>query len=84
MRWPLKLRKWQSGDSMIVLGMKHRKKISDILIDLKVDVWTKEEAYVLIDATGTILWLIGYRVSDLCKVTDSSNSLLHIQIGTAE
>jgi tRNA(Ile)-lysidine synthase len=64
--------------------MKHRKKISDILIDLKVDVWTKEEAYVLIDATGTILWLIGYRVSDLCKVTDSSNSLLHIQIGTAE
>ena len=79
-----KLRKWQSGDSMIVLGMKHRKKISDILIDLKVDVWTKEKTYVLIDATGTILWLIGYRVSDLCKVTDSSNSLLHIQIGTTE
>jgi tRNA(Ile)-lysidine synthase len=83
-RWPLKLRKWQSGDSMIVLGMKHRKKISDILIDLKVDVWTKEKTYVLIDAGGNILWLIGYRVSDLCKVTDSSNSLLHIQIGTAE
>jgi tRNA(Ile)-lysidine synthase len=62
--------------------MKHRKKISDILIDLKVDVWTKEKTYVLIDAGGNILWLIGNRVSDLCKVTDSSNSLLHIQIGT--
>jgi tRNA(Ile)-lysidine synthase len=77
--WPLSIRKWQAGDMMQPLGMKHRKKISDMLIDMKVDVWTKEKTYVLIDAAGNILWLIGYRMSELCKVTLRSNSLLHLQ-----
>jgi tRNA(Ile)-lysidine synthase len=82
MVWPLKLRRWQSGDSMQTLGMKHRRKISDILIDLKVDVLAKEKVYVLTDACGEILWLIGYRISETCKITNRTNNIMHLKAGS--
>lgn len=76
--FPLVLRKWQHGDMMQPLGMKHQKKISDILIDNKVDLLSKEKTYVLCNANGTIIWLVGHRISDSFKVENKSHQLLYL------
>lgn len=76
--FPLTLRKWQTGDQMRPLGMKHQKKISNILIDNKVDILTKNNTYVLCNANKEIIWLIGHRVSETFKIQALSTKVLHI------
>ena len=76
--FPLKLRKWHAGDTMQPLGMKNQKKVSDILIDNKIDVFTKDNIYVLCNATNEIVWLVGQRVSERFKVEENSKNVLKI------
>jgi tRNA(Ile)-lysidine synthase len=77
-QFPLTLRKWQTGDQMQPLGMKHQKKISDILIDNKVDNLSKSNTYVLCNASNEIIWLINQRVSENFKIEANCNNVLHI------
>jgi tRNA(Ile)-lysidine synthase len=78
LRFPLLIRQWQPGDYMQPLGMRGKKKISDILTDLKVSRQEKQSACVLCNADGQILWLIGYRVSEICRITDFPTSVVEI------
>jgi tRNA(Ile)-lysidine synthase len=77
-QFPLTLRKWQKGDQMQPLGMPHQKKISDILIDNKVDMLTKANTYVLCNANKEVIWLIGHRVSEMFKIEANCIKALHI------
>jgi len=77
-QFPLTLRKWQIGDQMQPLGMKHQKKISDILIDNKVDNLTKANTYVLCNANHEIIWLINQRVSERFKIEANCKNVLHL------
>jgi tRNA(Ile)-lysidine synthase len=77
-QFPLTLRKWQIGDQMQPLGMKHQKKISDILIDNKVDNLTKANTYVLCNANHEIIWLINQRVSENFKIEANCKNILHL------
>jgi tRNA(Ile)-lysidine synthase len=79
-QFPLTLRKWQTGDQMQPLGMKHQKKISDILIDNKIDNLTKANSYVLCNASNEIIWLINQRVSENFKIEANSKNVLHISL----
>jgi len=81
LKWPLELRKWQYGDSFVPLGMKGRKKISDFLIDEKVSILEKENTWVLL-SNNEIVWLIGHRISDKFKITDSTLNVLKLEIIT--
>ena len=36
------MRKWESGDYIVPLGMRGKKKVSDILVDKKIDLISKE------------------------------------------
>src|SRR5215203_3104097 len=45
--YPLTWRHWESGDSFYPLGMQHRKKVSDFLVDRKIDRSAKERITVL-------------------------------------
>ena len=63
----LRLRKWQAGDWMIPLGLSRRKKVSDILIDQRVNRFEKEVQYVL-TSRGNIVWLCGRRLDDRFKI----------------
>jgi tRNA(Ile)-lysidine synthase len=76
--FPLKIRKWQTGDAMQPLGMKNQKKVSDILIDNKVDLITKKNTYLLCNANNEIIWLIGQRVSERFKVDENSCNILYL------
>ena len=68
--FPLKLRKWKSGDKIQPLGMKGNKKISDILIDSKISNLEKENIFVL-ESKNDIIWVIGVLINDRYKVNNN-------------
>lgn len=76
--WPLTWRNWRNGDNMRPLGMEHRKKISDMLVDMKVSTLDKKDASV-ISSSGEIVWLVGLRIAETCKVTTGTTRVLQIQ-----
>ena len=57
----LQLRKWKAGDQFQPLGMDGRKKVSDLLIDEKIDRFTKEKQLV-VTADCEIIWVCGRHV----------------------
>ncbi len=62
------LRPWEPGDRFQPLGMSGHKKVSDFLIDIKMDRFSKQEQFVLADKEE-VLWVCGQRISDRVKVT---------------
>ncbi len=67
----LTLRPWLPGDRFHPFGMAGTKKISDYLIDEKVDLYTKGNQWVLVDGEK-IIWVCGRRIDDEVKITDKT------------
>lgn len=62
LKFPILLRKWEHGDIIQPFGMTGTKKISDILIDSKIDRLAKEEILVL-ESEAKIIGIIGLKSS---------------------
>ena len=73
----LLLRTWKDGDRYKPLGMNGHKKISDLLIDNKVDGFTKDKQLVL-TANDEIIWVCGRSISDQVKVTKKTTNFLEL------
>ena len=86
LRFPFVLRKWRSGDWMIPLGMKGKKKISDLFTDLKYGHMQKDRAVILVDMAGDlaeqqhVAGVAGVRIDDRYKVTDNTETIIRITI----
>lgn len=78
LRFPLILRRWREGDSFVPFGMTGRKKLSDFLIQEKVEQHMKKNVLVLCSGEE-ICWVVGYRSSELFKITELTTSILKIQ-----
>ena len=65
----LQIRIWNQGDIFQPLGMKNKKKISDFLINEKIDNISKKTQSVL-TVDGEIAWVCGLRISEWVKVTE--------------
>jgi tRNA(Ile)-lysidine synthase len=76
--FPMTIRNLEIGDRFIPLGMRHSKKISDFLIDLKVPLLKKQSVKVLI-SDGEIAWVIGYRIADWVKITAATRKTLYFK-----
>jgi tRNA(Ile)-lysidine synthase len=81
LKFPLRWRKWEPGDSFHPLGMDHKKKLSDFLIDQKISVADKEAVTVL-ESDNEIVWLVGLRIDDRYKVTGTTKSTAIFQVST--
>ena len=79
-RFPLTLRRVAEGDRFTPLGMRGSQLVSDFLTNLKRNRFEKRNQLVLLDATGTILWVLGLRINDHFKLTPQSTSCLRIEI----
>ncbi len=77
--YPLKLRSWKQGDWFVPFGMKGKKKLSDFMIDLKIPLNLKERISLLEDRQGRIIWIVGYRTDDRCKVNAGTTKTLTIE-----
>lgn len=78
LKFPLLVRKWEQGDRIVPLGMDKEKKISDLLVDLKVPIIKKKQVLVL-QSGEEIAWLIGYRISENFKCSSSTNQVLYFK-----
>jgi tRNA(Ile)-lysidine synthase len=61
------------------LGMRGRKKLSDIFIDQKIPLNEKENIFVL-ESGGEIAWVVGHKIDDRFKTTDTTEQVCLIEI----
>lgn len=78
--FPLTYRLTQQGDRFKPFGMKGTKLVSDYLTDRKRNYMEKISQHVLTDKAGEIIWLIGERTSDHCRITPDTQSILEIEL----
>ncbi len=77
--FPLRVRRWQEGDSFIPFGMSNHKKVSDYLIDAKVSMAEKARQFVILDGgTGDIVWLVGHRIDNRYRVEKKTENVLKL------
>lgn len=78
--FPFVVRHWLPGDWMRPLGLKGRKKLSDLFVDLKLGPLEKRKALVIADKGSHILALVGHRIDDSAKVTKDTASVTVLRI----
>lgn len=79
-RLPLTVRHWQPGDRFCPLGMNHHRRLSDFLKDCKLNVFEKYGVYVLVDALGRIVWVVGMRLDHRFRVTPATRRVLRLKV----
>ena len=75
--FPLILRKWKTGDKFKPVGLNGFKKLSDFFKDIKLSRFEKESTWIL-ESKKQIIWIVGYRMDDRFKLSDTSNRFLKI------
>jgi tRNA(Ile)-lysidine synthase len=84
--FPFVCRKWKQGDWLIPLGMRGRKKVSDMFVDLKYGTFEKEAALMMVDCRGNlaedqhIAGVLGVRLDEAFKVDDNTKSIIRMTI----
>ena len=73
----LQLRVWKEGDVFRPLGMSGKQKISDFLINEKLNRFEKFNQPVLC-ADDQIIWLCGHRIDDRYKVSDQTTKYISL------
>ena len=81
LEFPVKLRHWRQGDKFRPLGMKGSKLLSDFFNDLGFSAYQKQNVWIMEDANGLILWVVGYRISDKVKIADSTKVVFQCCLG---
>ena len=78
LEFPVEIRRWQPGDRIQPLGMTGQKKVKDVLIDRKIDRFTKDDTWVLVDAEN-VACILFHTVSERVKVRDSSVRIVQLR-----
>lgn len=85
LRFPFVLRRWNDGDWLIPLGMRGKKKVSDLFADLKYDSFMKASAVIIADVRtegmadcSHVAGVAGVRIDDLYKITPSTRTVVRI------
>ena len=79
LNFPLELRHWKQGDSFVPFGMRKKKKLSDFFTSNKYSLLDKERQWLLCSG-DEIVWVVGKRIDDRFKVSNSTKSVLKIEI----
>ncbi len=78
--FPVVIRNYKKGEKFQPLGMKNTKKISSFLSDNKVSFVDKMDQLVVVDAGGTVIWLVGQQINDKIKINTNTQNILEFEI----
>ncbi|MCT4688071.1 tRNA lysidine(34) synthetase TilS [Vallitalea sp.] len=74
----LKVRSRKSGDLIAIKGINGTKKLKKYFIDCKIPKEQRDAIPLLTDGNN-IIWVIGYRISEVYKVTASTKKILEVR-----
>ncbi|MCC5894306.1 MAG: tRNA lysidine(34) synthetase TilS [Alkalibacterium sp.] len=77
-RFPLLIRHRKNGDRIRLKGLKGSKKVKDVFIDQKIPLKERDQAWIVTDNKGEIVWLVDYKESALSldPITDTISYVL--------
>jgi tRNA(Ile)-lysidine synthase len=77
--FPLKVRYWKAGDYFYPLNMGgKRQKLKNYFVNEKLNRFEKEEVHI-VESAGEIIWLIGHRMDDRFKLTETTGTFCCIE-----
>ena len=79
LKFPLTLRHTRPGDRFSPFGMRGTKLVSDYLTDRKKSIIVKQRQFVITDATGTIVWLVGERPAAPCCINRETKEIVILE-----
>ncbi len=74
----LMIRARQPGDRFQPLGMKETKKLQDFMVDCKIP-RTWRDRIPLVCSPTHILWVVGWRISDVARIDIDTRQVLHLK-----
>lgn len=77
-KYNLKVRNRRSGDVIAVKGIDGDKKLKKYFIDCKIPKEERDKVPLLADGSQ-IIWIIGHRISESYKVTESTKKILEVK-----
>ncbi len=80
LQFPLSVRHWQQGDRIQPLGMTGTRLVSDLFTDAHYSPLRKATTWIVTDASGRLLWVVGLRMADWCKVSAHTQRTLQISL----
>ncbi|MEQ3501029.1 tRNA lysidine(34) synthetase TilS [Tenacibaculum sp. SSH1-16] len=80
LNFPLKLRRWKSGDFFYPKGMIGRKKVSKYFKDEKISIVNKNKIWLLCSSKNEVIWIVGKRQDRRFLPTEKTTKLLKISI----
>lgn len=78
--YPLLVRHWLPGDSFCPLGMNgKRQKLQDFFVNNKIDRFSRQRQWLLVNGDEEIIWIVGKRVDERFKVKEADSIVLKIR-----
>lgn len=74
--FPLTVRPVQDGDRFVPFGMTGHRLLSDFLTDRKLTLFEKRRQLVITDRHDEILWVVGWRTDNRCRVSPQTTTVL--------
>ena len=68
----------EAGDRFHPLGMDNIKKLQDFFVDIKIPRLQRDNVPLMVSSKG-IIWVVGYRIAEWCKVTEHSERIIKIE-----
>jgi tRNA(Ile)-lysidine synthase len=76
---PLAIRSRRRGDRFRPLGLGHRKKLQDFLVDRKIPREIRDSLPLVVDAQDRIVWVVGESVAEDFRVTEPSRGVIFLK-----
>ena len=73
---PLAIRSRRPGDRFCPLGLGHRKKLQDFLVDRKIPRESRDSLPLVVDDRDRIVWVVGQSVAEDFRVTEPSRGVI--------
>lgn len=83
-QFPLTVRFRKRGDAFLPLGAPGHQRLAEFFIDQHVPKERRSRVPLVVDRTGRIIWVVGYRISDEVKIRDTTRHLLRFKVTREE